>query len=155
MEPRSLAKLLDALDVEPSEDALVVASNLGYATAVLARIAGSVTAVEPDEAMAGESEMALAANGVDAAVVCGPAAEGLAKAAPFDVIFVDGAVETVPEPLLAQLREGGRIGAIFQTGALGEARIGYRIEGRMAWRYAFNAAGPVLPGFERARSFAL
>lgn len=155
MEPRSLAKLLDALDVTPRDDALVLAANLGYATAVTARLAGSVTAVEPDAAMAAEAEAALMAQGIDAAVVAGPAEAGLPKAAPFDVILIDGAVETVPEALLDQLRDGGRIGAIFMDGALGEARVGLRVDGRVAWRYAFNAAGPVLTGFERARSFAL
>lgn len=154
-EPRTLAKMLDALGVDANEDALVVAANLGYSTALLARLAGSVTAVEPDEAMASEAEAALMAHGVDAAVVAGPAEAGLPKAAPFDVILIDGGVEVVPAGLLEQLHEGGRICALFQDRALGEVRIGLRIEGTIAWRFAFNAAAPVLPGFERAHSFAL
>ena len=155
LEPRTLAKLLDALDVEAHEDVLVVAANLGYSTALMARMAGSVTAIEPDAAMAADAEAALMAYGVDAAVVAAPATEGLPKAAPFDVILVDGAVETIPAALLGQLRDGGRIGTIFQDGALGEARVGLRVEGTVGWRFAFNAAAPVLAGFERARSFAL
>lgn len=155
MEPRNLAKLLDALDVEPDEDALVVGANLGYATALLARMAGSVTGVEPDGALVAEADASLSSQGIDAAVVEGPAEAGLPKAAPFDVILVDGAVETIGPDLLAQLRDGGRIAAIFQDGALGEARLGVRMEGVVGWRYAFNASAPILPGFVGTRHFAL
>ena len=154
-EPRTLAKLLDALDVEADEDVLVIGPNLGYATALLARMAGSVTGVEADGAMAREAETTMAGLGLDAAIVEGPMAEGLPGAAPFDVILIDGGVEEVSPDLLAQLRDGGRIAAIFQDGALGEARVGVRAEGAVGWRFAFNATAPVLPGFERARSFAL
>lgn len=155
MEPRNLAKLLDALDVEAHEDVMVVAANLGYSTALLAEMAGSVTAVEADADMVREAEDALAARGIDAAMVVGEPQAGLPKAAPFDVILVDGAVELLPAPLLEQLRDGGRIAAIFQDGALGEARLGVRAEGVVGWRFAFNASAPVLPGFARTRSFAL
>jgi protein-L-isoaspartate(D-aspartate) O-methyltransferase len=61
----------------------------------------------------------------------------------------------VPDALVAQLREGGRIGAIFIEGALGVARVGYKINGVLVWRYAFNAAAPLLPGFAKKRSFVL
>ena len=61
----------------------------------------------------------------------------------------------MPDALLAQLRDGGRIGAIFSEGALGVVRIGHKVDGRVNWRYAFNAGAPVLTGFEKAVSFAL
>ncbi|UWQ20196.1 protein-L-isoaspartate O-methyltransferase [Jannaschia sp. W003] len=156
LEPRTLAKLLDAVGVERDETVLVVGANLGYATALLSRMATSVVAVEEDEAMAADAEAALAALGADNAVVMtGPLAAGLPKAAPFDVILVEGGVEEVPAALLDQLRDGGRIAAIFVDGRLGQARVGVRAEGRMGWRYAFDADAPVLPGFARERSFAL
>ena len=154
-EPRTLAKMLDALDVEADEDVLVVAAGTGYAAALLWRMAGSVVAVDADADLVSEAEAALAGLGIDVAVVQGDPAEGLAKAGPYDVILIDGAVERVPDALTDQLRDGGRIGAIFQDGMVGEARIGVRAEGAIGWRVAFNAGGPVLPGFERARSFAL
>jgi protein-L-isoaspartate(D-aspartate) O-methyltransferase len=91
----------------------------------------------------------------NAAVVVGPLAAGDAKHAPFDVITIQGGVEVVPDNLLAQLREGGRIGAIFLEGALGIARVGYKIDGVVTWRYAFNAAAPLLAGFAAKRGFAL
>jgi protein-L-isoaspartate(D-aspartate) O-methyltransferase len=156
LEPRTLAKLLDALDVQPGELVLDLGCGLGYSTAVIARLADAVVAVEEDESMAAEAQRTLSAEGVDnAAVVVGPLAAGDARHAPFDVITIQGGVEVVPEALLAQLKEGGRIGAVFMEGALGTARIGYKIDGVVSWRQVFNAAAPVLPGFSTARGFVL
>lgn len=156
LEPRTLAKLLDALDVQPSETVLDLGCGLGYSTAVIARMADAVVAVEEDAALAAEAQRTLSAEGVDnAAVIVGPLAAGDAKHAPYDVITLQGGVEVVPEALLAQLKEGGRIGAVFMDGALGTAMVGYKIDGAVTWRFAFNAAAPVLPGFAKARAFAL
>jgi protein-L-isoaspartate(D-aspartate) O-methyltransferase len=150
LEARTLAKLLDALDVQPTELVLDLGCGLGYSTAVIARLADAVVAVEEDEALAAEGE------GVDnAAVLMGPLAAGDARHAPFDVITLQGGVETIPDSLLAQIKEGGRIGAIFMEGALGSARVGYKIDGVITWRFVFNATAPVLPGFTAKRGFTL
>lgn len=156
LDPRTLAKLLDALDIQPVEAVLDLGCGLGYSTAVIARMAEAVVAVEEDADLATEAQATLSAQGVDnAAVVAGKLAEGAAKAGPYDVIVLQGAAEVIPEALLAQLKEGGRIGAIFMEGALGVARIGYKIDGVVTWRQAFNASAPVLPGFAAHRAFSL
>lgn len=156
LEARTLAKLLDALDVQPEELVLDVGCGLGYSAAVIARLAETVVAVEEDEFLAADAQRILSEEGVDnAVVVTGKLVEGSAKCAPYDVITIEGGVEEVPETILAQLKEGGRIGAIFMEGALGTARIGYKTGGRIAWRSVFNAAAPVLPGFAKPRGFAL
>ncbi|MEO1788783.1 MAG: protein-L-isoaspartate O-methyltransferase, partial [Pseudomonadota bacterium] len=59
----------------------------------------------------------------------------------------------VPPGILAQLKEGGRIAAVFMEGALGVCRIGYMVDGAVSWRFAFNAGAPVLPGFTKAPAF--
>lgn len=156
LDPRTLAKLLDALDIQPFEAVLDLGCGLGYSTAVMARMAEAVVAVEEDAGLAAEAQATLSAQGVDnAAVIAGKLAEGAAKAGPYDVIVLQGAAEVVPEALLAQLKEGGRIGAIFMQGALGVARIGYKLDGVVTWRQAFNASAPVLPGFVAHRAFSL
>lgn len=156
LEARTLAKLLDALSVGPTERVLDVATGLGYSAAILGRIAGSVVAVEEDADLAAAAKTALADLGAgNVTVVAGPATAGDAKSAPYDVILLQGGVEIVPDSLLAQLAEGGRIGAIFMEGALGTAKVGTKIDGAVNWRFAFNAAAPVLPGFAKAREFAL
>ncbi|MFN4203740.1 MAG: protein-L-isoaspartate O-methyltransferase family protein [Tabrizicola sp.] len=156
LEARTLAKLLDALDIQPGELVLDVGCGLGYSAAVIARLAETVVAVEEDEALAAEAQRLLSEEGVDnAVVVAGPLAAGSVKCAPYDVITVEGGVEVVPDTILAQLAEGGRIGALFMDGPVGTARIGYKTSGHVTWRPVFNASAPVLPGFEAARSFVL
>ena len=156
LEARTMAKLLDALDIQPGELVLDIGCGLGYSAAVIARLGETVVAVEEDETLAAEAQRLLSDEGVDnAVVVVGKLAEGSAKCAPYDVITIEGGVETVPEAVLAQLKDGGRIGALFMDGAVGTARIGYKTDGRMSWRQVFNAAAPVLPGFHAVRSFIL
>lgn len=156
LEPRTLAKMLDALALMPSDLVLDVAPGTGYSTAVIAAMAQAVVAVEPDADLAAEAEAALAAVGAANVVVeHGPAAEGAAQHGPYDVVIVQGGVEEFPAALAAQLKEGGRAAAVFMQGALGEARIGLKAQGAIRWRAAFNAGAPVLPGFARPRAFAL
>ena len=156
LEARTLAKILDGLSIAADELVLDIGCGLGYSTAVVARMAEAVVAVEENEALASEAQRTLSGQGVDnAAVVCAPLAEGSARHAPFDVILIQGGVEAVPQALVDQLKEGGRIAAVFMEGALGVARIGYKNDGAVTWRFAFNAAAPVLPGFAKTPSFAL
>lgn len=156
LEPRTLAKMLDALDIQAGELVLDLGAGLGYAAAVMARMAEAVVAVEEDAALAAEAQAALSAEGVDnAAVIAAPLAGGAPKHGPYDAILVEGAVEVLPEAVTAQLKEGGRIACLFMEGALGVCRTGLKRDGHIAWRFAFNAAAPVLPGFEEKREFAL
>lgn len=155
LEPRNFAKLLEVLNIQPSDLVLDIGSGLGYSAAVIARMAEAVVALEEPK-LAAQAEAALAGLGADnAAVVAGALAEGSAKHGPYDAILVEGGVEQMPAAVLEQLKEGGRIVAIFMEGALGTARIGHKIDGVVSWRFAFNATAPVLPGFAATPSFAL
>ncbi len=156
LEPRTLAKMLDALDVAPTEMVLNIGAGLGYTAAVLSRTAEAVIAVEEDADMAHEAEATLGEHGADnVAVIAGPLAEGSAKHGPFDVILIEGGVARLPDGIADQLKDGGRVAAIFMSGALGEVRIGHKAEGVISWRMAFNATAPLLPGFEKTPSFVL
>lgn len=156
LEPRTLAKMLDALSVAGDEMVLDIGCGWGYSAALLSRLAQVVVAVEEDSAMAAEAPALLAEDGRDnVAVVEGPLAEGAAQHAPFDVIVIQGAVAELPATISDQLKEGGRIACLFQEGALGVVRIGIKAGGRISWRFAFNAGAPVLPGFTSAPAFSL
>lgn len=156
LEPRTLAKTLDALEITGDELVLDLGCGLGYSAAVIAHMAEAVVAVEEDEGLARDAEATLAEQGVDnVAVLAGALAEGAAKHGPYDVVVLEGAVEHMPEAILAQIKEGGRIAAIFADGPLGTVRVGYKIDGEVTWRFAFNAGAPVLPGFEAHRAFTL
>lgn len=155
-EPRTMGKLLDALDVHTDDLILDIGCGLGYSAALLARLGDTVVAVESDETYAEEAQHTLSENGVDnAAVIAGALEDGAAKHGPYDVIVIEGGVETVPEVLTAQLKEGGRIAALFMDGALGEVRIGVRRGTQIDWRRAFNASAPVLAGFQHKEEFVL
>ncbi|PJF08181.1 protein-L-isoaspartate O-methyltransferase [Pseudorhodobacter sp. MZDSW-24AT] len=156
LEPRTLAKMLDALDIQPDELVLDLGCGLGYSAAVIARLADAVVAVEEDEAFAGEAQNLLSQASVDnAAVIVGPLAAGAAKHGPYDVITVQGGVEVIPQAVLDQLKDGGRIAALFMEGALGVVRVGFKSGGQVSWRFVFNAAAPVLPGFRKESAFTL
>jgi protein-L-isoaspartate(D-aspartate) O-methyltransferase len=156
LEPRTLAKILDALDIQNDELVLDVGCALGYSTAVVARVAQMVIGVEEDESIGADAQSQLSEAGADNAIVhVGPLSEGAAEHGPYDVIMIEGGVEDIPAALMEQLREGGRIAAIFMSGALGEVKIGYKTAGKLSWRFAFNAGAPVLSGFAAAREFAL
>lgn len=156
LEPRTLAKMLDALDVQPDELVLDLGAGSGYSAAVLSRLAEAVIALEEDEALLGDAQATLSDVGADNVVLHeGPLTEGAADLGPFDAIIVEGAVEHLPETITDQLKDGGRIAVLFQEGRLGTVRIGYRIDGQINWRFAFNAGAPVLPGFQRHEAFSL
>lgn len=155
LEPRTLAKMLDALSIDPDHFVLDVGCGLGYSTAIAAQMAHFVIGVEDDAGRADEAQVLLSEQGIDnAAVMHGPLTEGSAKSGPYDIILLQGAVEVVPDGLLEQLRDGGRIAAVFAEGELGLVRIGHKIDGAMNWRFAFNASAPLLPGFEKKTTFA-
>lgn len=156
LEPRTLAKMLDALDLQNSDLVLDVAAGLGYSSAVMAHIVQAVVALEEDESLAADAQTALAtADIMNVIVHTGALADGAAAHGPYDAIIVQGGVEMRPETLEAQLKDGGRMAAIFMDGAHGEARIGYKIDGAVTWRLAFNASAPVLPGFAQTKGFQL
>lgn len=156
LDPRTLAKMLDALDIRPNDLVLDVAPATGYSSAVIARMAEAVVAIEPDERLADEAASAFDAVGVNNVVIeTGAAALGAPEHGPYDAMFVNAGVETFPASLDAQLKDGGRAVAIFFDGTLGVVRIGVKHGDAIHWRDAFNATAPVLDGFRRERVFAL
>jgi len=156
LDPRTLAKMLDALDIEGDDLVLDIGAAHGYSSAVIARMAEAVVGVEADAALVEEAQRTLLENGADNVIMQqGDLATGAPDHGPYDVILLQGAVEHLPEAITDQLKEGGRMACLFLEGALGVVRIGYKIDGRLNWRYAFNAGAPVLPGFERHAAFTL
>lgn len=156
LEPRTLGKLLDAINIEGNELVLDIGAGYGYSSALVARMAEAVIAVEEDETLAAEAQSILSDQGADNVVVHnGPLTDGAVQHGPYDAVLIQGGVEQVPAGLLDQLKEGGRIGCVFMEGALGVARIGYKIDGDITWRFAFNASAPVLPGFAKEVAFTL
>ncbi|MEP0961310.1 MAG: protein-L-isoaspartate O-methyltransferase [Roseobacter sp.] len=156
LEPRTLAKMLDALDISGDELVLDVGGGYGYSSAVIARMAEAVVMVDDDENLIAEAQETLSNFGADNVIVHqGGLSEGAAQHGPYDVIVVQGGIVEFPEDLTAQLKEGGRVACLFVQNALGEVRIGRKHNGEITWRMSFNANAPILKGFENTSEFKL
>jgi protein-L-isoaspartate(D-aspartate) O-methyltransferase len=154
MEPSPFAKLVQLADIGAGDHVLDVGAGTGYSSAVLSRLAESVVALESDSELAARARTLLPETGQgNVTVVAGKLEEGHKAAAPYDVIIIEGAVEQLPEALLAQLRDGGRLAVVEGRGNAGVARLYVKTGGSITGRRAFNAAVKPLPGFERTPAF--
>jgi protein-L-isoaspartate(D-aspartate) O-methyltransferase len=156
MEPRVLARLLQAARPEPSDIALDVGCGSGYAAAILARIVATVVAVESNDAAVETAASALSGLGLDNAVVVkGDITQGYPGQAPYNVILIGGTVSQVPAVIRDQLAEGGRLVAVVRgEDGIGRATLIERRGGLTSPRILFDAAVPPLPEFEPAPGFA-
>jgi len=127
--PRVEARVLQELAVKKHESVLEIGAGSGYMAALLAHRAQQVLTVEIDAELAEFARANLAKNGVvNAEVALGDGARGWAAGAPYDVICVSGGLPVVPQPLLEQLKVGGRLAAFVGTAPVMEAQIITRID---------------------------
>lgn len=156
MAPRVLALLIQLARIEPGERVLEIGCGSGYATAVLGRLAGQVTAIESNAELAQLATAALATEGVsNAKVHLADLTQGYAADAPYDAILLNGALVEPPAGLLDQLRDGGRLVAVELRDGFGRAVVWMRHGMSYDRRTAFDARSSVLPGFEPQPAFSL
>jgi protein-L-isoaspartate(D-aspartate) O-methyltransferase len=154
MEPMVLARLVQEAAVIASDVVLDIGCGSGYSAAVLARMASTVVALEPDAGLAARANEIMAELGIDTvAVVEGPMKDGWPAQAPYDVILFDGAVCEVPPAICEQLAEGGRLVAVIAEDRMGKAVLTTRHGGTFSHRTVFDAAASFLPGFVRRPKF--
>jgi protein-L-isoaspartate(D-aspartate) O-methyltransferase len=153
MKPMVLSKLIQTLEIEPTDRILVVGAATGYSSAIMARMAAEVLALEENADLARIASGAL--SGADnVKVVTGPLPAGYAAGAPYDAILVEGAVDVMPDAFRTQLRDGGRLVCVMGS-APGGCAMAYRRSGHeLGGRPVFDAAAPPLPGFAKAAEFA-
>lgn len=152
--PMPLARLIQLAEVEPDNLALDVGCATGYSTALLARLAESVVGLDCDERLTEQASQILTELEADnAGVVAGELSEGYASEGPFDVILLNGCVPLVPQALLDQLKDGGRLVAVIAEHDFGRACLFRKSGSRVSQRPVFDAGGPLLPGFAREKTF--
>lgn len=153
IQPMILARLLQYANVKPTDKVLEVGTASGYGAAVLARLAGSVVALEQDTDLATIARRRLAGL-ANVAVVEAPLVKAAPDAAPFDVILFNGAVATFPDIIAGQLAKGGRMLLVQGEGNAARAMLYIRGDAGVSGRTLFNASVPVLPGFQAVEAFA-
>lgn len=155
MEPMVFARLLQEAEIKPTDVILDVGCGTGYSTVVLSRVGDTVVALESEEDLAGQASTLLEEMaGENTVLVRGPLKEGHAGQAPYDVIVIEGAVEEIPQTLLDQLGDGGRLLAVVvEDGRVGRATVVTNVSGHLGRREVFDANTPVLPEFQKEAGF--
>jgi protein-L-isoaspartate(D-aspartate) O-methyltransferase len=155
IEPMVLARLLQSAEIGPDDVVLDIGCGSGYTAAVCAKIAATVVAVESDPRLAAQATGLMEELEIDNVVVVeAPLATGYARQAPYDVIIFSGAVPDLPEEVLGQLAEGGRLVAVTaEESTLGQAVLARECGGVVSRRVLFDASVPILPGCAKAPGF--
>ncbi len=156
MEPMVFGRLLQVAAIGRQDIVLDVGCGSGYASAVMARLARKVIALEEEPALAHGAAARFAELAISNAVpVKGPLASGWPLLAPYDVILFNGAVAAIPPVIAGQLAKGGRLLAVvLADSGMGKAVLMTRVEDVYAQRIVFDAGTPMLPGFAAPQSFA-
>lgn len=147
--PMTMARLLNAASITMTSNVLIVGAATGYAVAVVASMGARVTGVECDPTLA----MQAMGNVPDARIVEGALQAGVPEQAPYDCIVVDGAVEVVPEELVAQLAPNGRLATAVYDKGVTRLALGRKGGTGFALVDFADAEAVVLPGFDRAKTF--
>ena len=150
--PMATGRLLARAGLRADDRVLLVGAAGGYAAAVLARIVSQVTAVESDPALAEQARRALAGLS-RVRVVEGALAAGDSGGAPYDLLMIDGAIEHLPDALVAQVAAGGRVVAGLDDSGVTRLASGRRTAGGFALEPFADSDCVVLPGFARPRGF--
>lgn len=152
--PLTIGRLLQAAHVASGDVVLDVGCATGYSSAVLARMAGMVVALESESELFRRAEMTLSEQGIDnVAVLNGPLAEGCPRQAPFDLIFIGGTLEKIPMTLCGQLADGGRLVMGYRHRGLGRLLLVERFGESFGRRIVYDTQAPDLPGFEPKDAF--
>jgi protein-L-isoaspartate(D-aspartate) O-methyltransferase len=154
IEPAVFARLLQLGAIKSSDLVLDVGCATGYSTAIISRIASFVVGLEANADLVAKASGTLAELDCgNASVQVGDMETGYAAHAPYDLIVLQGSVEYVPDALLDQLREGGRLVAVLGNGNAARAHLFIKDGGIISQRPDFNAAIHPLPGFRLERGF--
>lgn len=145
--PAVLGSLLTQMMPGRGQRALVVGAGTGYSAAVLDAMGLTVTALESS------AELAATARKNGARVVEGPLEQGSPKGAPYDQILIDGAVEYIPDAIVDQLANGGRLGTALIDRGITRLIVGRKAGGAFGYLSLSDAGVPVLPGFVRPKAF--
>jgi protein-L-isoaspartate(D-aspartate) O-methyltransferase len=145
--PAVLGQLLTQMMPQRGERALVIGAGTGYSAAVLTEIGLDVVAIESDPSLV------AAGKQLGVGIIEAPLEGGFAKGAPYDLILIDGAVETIPDAIIDQLADGGRLGTALVDRGITRLVVGRKAGGAFGILSFGDAGVPALPGFSRPKAF--
>jgi protein-L-isoaspartate(D-aspartate) O-methyltransferase len=145
--PAVLGQLLTQMAPGRGQLALVVGAGTGYSAALLAAMGLKVVAVESAPDLAGK------ARELGIAVIEGPLEAGHRESGPYEQILIDGAVELIPDAIIAQLADGGRLGTALVDRGVTRLIVGRKSGDAFGYLSIGDAGVPALPGFTRAKAF--
>lgn len=149
--PMTTGRLMTEAHPKATDRALVIGGATGYAAALLSELVESVVSLEEDAALIWIARGAPVSPRVS--IVEGALAAGYKKKAPYDLILIDGAVEFVPQPIIDQLTDGGRLATAIDDRGVMRLSIGTR-SGKGFGLVAFaDAEAVTLPGFTQPTGF--
>src|SRR6478672_10418811 len=144
--PAVLGQLFTQMEPERGQRALVVGAGTGYSAAVLAAMGLEVTALESSP------ELAAAAREQQVAITEGPLDAGVADGGPYNQILIDGAVECIPDAIIGQLADGGRLGTAIVERGVTRLVVGRKAGGAFGYLSIGDAGVPALQGFSRPKA---
>jgi len=150
--PMAVGRMLTEARLRGHERALVIGAATGYSAALLARLVGSVVALEEDDDLSAFAGRALQGSGVES--VKGPLARGWQSGAPYDFILIDGSVEQVPLAIVEQVADGGMIALALLEDGVSRLAVGRVVGGAFGATIFADAETAPLPGFDRPRGFS-
>jgi protein-L-isoaspartate(D-aspartate) O-methyltransferase len=145
--PSVLGQLLTQMMPQRGQRALVVGAGTGYSAAVLAHIGLGVVALESS------ADLAAAAREAGVETISRPLEAGSHKQAPYDQILIDGAVEYIPDAIVDQLADGGRLGTALVDRGITRLIVGRKSGDSFGYLSIADAGVPALPGFSRPKAF--
>jgi len=155
MKPIMEARLLQALNIQPSDNILEIGTGSGYFTALLARLGSHVQSVEIEPAFLKQAEARLSAHGItNVTLIEGDASHGWKEGGPFDVIAITGSIPILPENFQQQLTIGGRMVVITGTSPVMETLLITRVaDDQWERRSLFETDFPALRNVEQPQAF--
>lgn len=157
LSPKIEAKILQAVQVQKTDNVLEIGTGSGYMTALLAQLADKVCSVEIHEQLSQQAQEKLTGEGFDnVTFVVADAARGFDQNAPYDVIILTGSVPQLPEAYKQSLKKGGRLFAVIGSAPVMEATLITRVSSsQYSTEILFETEIPELENTTRDKTFTL
>ena len=132
---------------------LDIGCGFGYSSAIISEMAELVISLEEEFFFKSAQKLLLEASADNTIVYEGKLSEGINYQEKVDALIIQGGVQTIPLKIKNQLKNGGRLVAIFINGFKGECRIGIKKENQIHWNHGFDAYVPLLKNFSKNEKF--